>query len=265
MAKGTAAPVAPVTVATDALAAASDASSVVHAAAGDSFAKGARVLISGLQRRADLNGLCGIVTQSIPSSGRWGVKILPHYMHGQVPEENISCSSANLTLPQLVPGAVVSLLDQSIGILLCKASADMWTLLRMPQSSHSHSFIEHLQASTLKVVAPFFEDTCFPPGISALELQDLVVYMWSSKDQFLEIIQEAFRACATSISPSVPDASAEILADLVEALADHSDRGDFSTQLRLCALDKHAWTALRLADHRLAMEAPRSGLDPGRS
>jgi len=127
---------------------------------------------------------------------------------------------------------------------------DTWAVLAL-DSGH----ISHLPRSSWELMASFYEDTAFPPDICEVELRELVQAMWTARPHFLTIAQEAFAASGTAIGPRLPQESLEALEALTEVLCDGDSCPDLDASARRCASNGPAWTALRLADHRLDVEA----------
>ena len=211
---------------------------------------GARVQITGLQRRRDLNGRYGVLLHR-QSSGRWAVQDAPRYQEPPMrPREEVSCAEANLLPAHVQPGMAVWLPDEHLGIALCQASADLWAVLCTDTNR-----IERSPTASLEIGAEFHGDTPFPPDVATVDLQELLDAMWTSRRQFADIAREALSAVGGPIAPDAPTASVECLETFVEAFNDPTSRSELRKALHQCASDASAWLALRLADHRLDAEA----------
>lgn len=78
--------------------------------------------------------------------------------------------------------------------------------------------------------------------------------MLSDRCVCLDVARQALAACNGPIGPDVPPASQALLQRLVSALDSYQPLPVLLRVLQACADDEHVWLALRLADHRGAVE-----------
>ena len=99
----------------------------------------------------------------------------------------------------------------------------------------------------LVVKEPFWQDSCFPPGIDVAELSELVESVLADPALLARTVAGARAAPRRGYGPELSDHANVTLAALLGVL-ETADPLRIQRSLRHCATCESAWTALRLSE-----------------